>query len=162
MAVGQKMDLMFSLLRLDLIHSDYTAVKANLAKARKLFEEGGDWERKNRLKVHLKREPCRGGGADRQGRSRSRHHRTHELGRRAPAGLTKKTSQQPCHSPSLSPLHTAGVRGALLHVHSRLQQGGGALPGFDRHVHVLRALQLPDLHLLHVRHVRGGARPRHA
>lgn len=51
-AVGQKMDLMFSLLRLDLIHSDYTAVKANLAKARKLFEEGGDWERKNRLKVY--------------------------------------------------------------------------------------------------------------
>jgi len=45
------MDLMFSLLRLDFIHGDYIAVKANLGKARKLFQEGGDWERKNRLKV---------------------------------------------------------------------------------------------------------------
>ena len=50
-AIGQKMDLMFSLLRLDFIHGDYIAVKANLGKARKLFQEGGDWERKNRLKV---------------------------------------------------------------------------------------------------------------
>jgi 26S proteasome regulatory subunit N7 len=50
-AIGQKMDLMFSLLRLDFIHGDYMAVKANLGKARKLFQEGGDWERKNRLKV---------------------------------------------------------------------------------------------------------------
>jgi len=51
-AVGQKMDLIFSVLRLSLIAQDYTAVKDGVEKAKKMFEQGGDWERKNRLKVY--------------------------------------------------------------------------------------------------------------
>jgi len=51
-AVGQKMDLIFSVLRLGLIAQDYTAVKEGVEKAKKMFETGGDWERKNRLKLY--------------------------------------------------------------------------------------------------------------
>eukprot|EP00891_Asterochloris_glomerata_P007406 jgi/Astpho2/7406/fgenesh1_pm.00114_%23_14_t len=50
--VGPKMDLAFSLLRLDIAHGDWHAVKQNIEKASRLCEEGGDWERKNRLKVY--------------------------------------------------------------------------------------------------------------
>ena len=37
--------------RLDIAHGDWHAVKHNIEKASRLCEEGGDWERKNRLKV---------------------------------------------------------------------------------------------------------------
>ncbi len=37
--------------RLDIAHGDWHAVKQNIEKASRLCEEGGDWERKNRLKV---------------------------------------------------------------------------------------------------------------
>lgn len=70
-AVGQKMDLLFSLMRLHFLFFDYAAVKADIRKVRlpassppqvsfghlqlkDLLETpgGGDWERKNRLKVY--------------------------------------------------------------------------------------------------------------
>jgi len=51
-AIGQKMDLVFSYLRLGLYVEDMVMVKENIARAKTLFEEGGDWERKNRLKVY--------------------------------------------------------------------------------------------------------------
>lgn len=51
-AIGQKMDLKFTLLRLGYFHSDLTMVKKDLDETKKMFEEGGDWERKNRLKVY--------------------------------------------------------------------------------------------------------------
>jgi 26S proteasome regulatory subunit N7 len=49
---GPKMDLAFSLLRLHISRGDWTAVKEGIARAQDLFSKGGDWERKNRLKVY--------------------------------------------------------------------------------------------------------------
>ena len=49
---GPKMDLAFSLLRLHISRGDWTAVKEGLDRAKDLFTKGGDWERKNRLKVY--------------------------------------------------------------------------------------------------------------
>mmetsp|Transcript_31818 Transcript_31818/g.38478 ORF Transcript_31818/g.38478 Transcript_31818/m.38478 type:complete len:396 (+) Transcript_31818:151-1338(+) len=51
-AVGQKIDTLFTALRISFARSDMAAVKTELTKAKLLFEEGGDWERKNRLKVY--------------------------------------------------------------------------------------------------------------
>ena len=51
-AMGQKMDLMFSILRMQIFYDDWHGVKGSIEKTKKLFEEGGDWERKNRLKVY--------------------------------------------------------------------------------------------------------------
>lgn len=51
-AVGQKMDLVFHTLRLGFFHLDFTLISRNIDKAKSLFDEGGDWERKNRLKVY--------------------------------------------------------------------------------------------------------------
>ncbi|EFN60012.1 hypothetical protein CHLNCDRAFT_55933 [Chlorella variabilis] len=50
--VGPKMDLAFSQIRLELSRGDWGAVKAGLDKARGLCDKGGDWERKNKLKVY--------------------------------------------------------------------------------------------------------------
>ncbi|KAL4427712.1 hypothetical protein ABPG75_001801 [Micractinium tetrahymenae] len=50
--VGPKMDLAFSQIRLELSRGDWRAVKAGLEKARGLCDKGGDWERKNKLKVY--------------------------------------------------------------------------------------------------------------
>lgn len=51
-AVGQKMDLVFHTLRLGFFHLDFALILRNIEKAKSLFDEGGDWERKNRLKVY--------------------------------------------------------------------------------------------------------------
>lgn len=51
-AIGQKMDLVFYSLRLGLFSHDFDSVAASIEKAKSLFGEGGDWERKNRLKVY--------------------------------------------------------------------------------------------------------------
>ena len=51
-AVGQKMDLVFSILRLGLFYLDFDLLAKNLQKQKNLLNEGGDWERKNRLKVY--------------------------------------------------------------------------------------------------------------
>mmetsp|Transcript_223 Transcript_223/g.728 ORF Transcript_223/g.728 Transcript_223/m.728 type:complete len:398 (-) Transcript_223:98-1291(-) len=51
-AMGQKMDLMFSILRMQIFFNEWHGVKASIDKTKRLFEEGGDWERKNRLKVY--------------------------------------------------------------------------------------------------------------
>lgn len=75
-AMGQRMDLVFSILRcsLPLVHRDWASsdtasdlafrdrmqiffgewhsVRESIEKCKRLFEEGGDWERKNRLKVY--------------------------------------------------------------------------------------------------------------
>ncbi|CAK0751867.1 proteasome regulatory particle subunit [Coccomyxa viridis] len=50
--VGQKMDLAFSMLRLDMAYEDWHSVKTGLKAANELCASGGDWERKNRLKVY--------------------------------------------------------------------------------------------------------------
>eukprot|EP00271_Cylindrocystis_brebissonii_P010652 TRINITY_DN26925_c0_g1_i1.p1 TRINITY_DN26925_c0_g1~~TRINITY_DN26925_c0_g1_i1.p1 ORF type:complete len:386 (-),score=102.10 TRINITY_DN26925_c0_g1_i1:286-1443(-) len=51
-AVGQKMDLVFHSLKLGFVDLDFDLISQNIAKAKSLFDEGGDWERKNRLKVY--------------------------------------------------------------------------------------------------------------
>lgn len=51
-AVGQKMDLVFYTLQIGFFLMDFDLISRSLDKAKNLFEEGGDWERKNRLKVY--------------------------------------------------------------------------------------------------------------
>ncbi|CAM8925006.1 unnamed protein product [Rhodiola kirilowii] len=51
-AVGQKMDLVFYSLQIGFFYMDFDLISKSIDKAKKLFEEGGDWERKNRLKVY--------------------------------------------------------------------------------------------------------------
>nr|CAB3450271.1 unnamed protein product [Digitaria exilis] len=50
-AVGQKMDLVFHTLQIGFFYMDFDLISKSIDKAKNLFEEGGDWERKNRLKV---------------------------------------------------------------------------------------------------------------
>lgn len=49
---GNKMDLVFSQIRLSIFYDDWHDVKNLLARGKKLCDDGGDWERKNRLKVY--------------------------------------------------------------------------------------------------------------
>ena len=49
---GPKMDLALALLRLDISRGDWHAVKDGIERAEALCAKGGDWERKNRLKVY--------------------------------------------------------------------------------------------------------------
>lgn len=51
-AVGQKMDLVFYTLQLGFFYMNFELISKCIDKAKNLFEEGGDWERKNRLKVY--------------------------------------------------------------------------------------------------------------
>jgi len=49
---GKRIDLVFDLIRLAMATGDTKMVKDNIERARKLVEEGGDWERKNLLGVY--------------------------------------------------------------------------------------------------------------
>ncbi|XP_022738121.1 26S proteasome non-ATPase regulatory subunit 6 homolog [Durio zibethinus] len=51
-AVGQKMDLVFYTLQIGFFYMDFDLISNSIDRAKNLFEEGGDWERKNRLKVY--------------------------------------------------------------------------------------------------------------
>lgn len=51
-SVGNKIDLVFSQIRLDILYGDWQSVKKNVVKAKKFCDEGGDWERKNKVKVY--------------------------------------------------------------------------------------------------------------
>ncbi|OHT11510.1 PCI domain containing protein [Tritrichomonas foetus] len=51
-ALGQKIDVVFCQMRLSYFNNDYLAFKDLLDQAQTLIKEGGDWERKNRLKVY--------------------------------------------------------------------------------------------------------------
>lgn len=50
--LGPKLDLLLSKLRVCLFVEDVKAVAATIERAKGLLEEGGDWERRNRLKVY--------------------------------------------------------------------------------------------------------------
>lgn len=50
--LGNRMDMVFLLIRLGLFYMDHDLVTRNLDKAKQLLEEGGDWDRRNRLKVY--------------------------------------------------------------------------------------------------------------
>lgn len=51
-ALGPKLDIMLSQLRIGFFFDDVHLLKAKIAKAKAMLEEGGDWERRNRLKVY--------------------------------------------------------------------------------------------------------------
>ncbi|KAK2975862.1 hypothetical protein RJ640_022650, partial [Escallonia rubra] len=46
------MDLVFHTLQIGFFYMDFDLISKSIDKAKNLFEEGGDWERKNRLKVY--------------------------------------------------------------------------------------------------------------
>merc|ERR1719502_2560518 len=51
-AMGLRLDLVLSKLRVGLFFDDLTVVKKEVERAKGLLEQGGDWERRNRLKVY--------------------------------------------------------------------------------------------------------------
>jgi len=50
--LGNRMDLVFLNIRIGLFFMDHDIIKANIAKAHQMLEQGGDWDRRNRLKVY--------------------------------------------------------------------------------------------------------------
>uniref|UniRef100_A0A2P2HY06 26S proteasome non-ATPase regulatory subunit 6 n=1 Tax=Hirondellea gigas TaxID=1518452 RepID=A0A2P2HY06_9CRUS len=51
-SLGQRLDLVFHNIRLGLFYLDHSLINKNIEKAKALIEEGGDWDRRNRLKVY--------------------------------------------------------------------------------------------------------------
>ncbi|KAG1725714.1 26S proteasome subunit RPN7-domain-containing protein [Suillus paluster] len=50
--LGSRIDIVLTLIRLGLFFGDNGLITENLPKAEKFIEEGGDWDRRNRLKVY--------------------------------------------------------------------------------------------------------------
>ncbi|KAJ3387854.1 26S proteasome non-ATPase regulatory subunit 6 [Entophlyctis sp. JEL0112] len=50
--LGTRIDLVFSQIRVGFFHNDLDIITRNIEKARGLINEGGDWDRRNRLKVY--------------------------------------------------------------------------------------------------------------
>jgi 26S proteasome regulatory subunit N7 len=50
--LGQRLDIVFTLLRMGFFYNDKDLVARNIEKAESMIEEGGDWDRRNRLKVY--------------------------------------------------------------------------------------------------------------
>ncbi|KAL4064187.1 26S proteasome subunit RPN7-domain-containing protein [Scleroderma yunnanense] len=50
--LGSRIDITLTLIRIGIFFGDNTLITENLAKAEQLIEEGGDWDRRNRLKVY--------------------------------------------------------------------------------------------------------------
>ncbi|XP_071960424.1 26S proteasome non-ATPase regulatory subunit 6-like [Antedon mediterranea] len=51
-ALGHRLDVIFHLIRVGLFWGDNDLITRNIEKAREMIEEGGDWDRRNRLKVY--------------------------------------------------------------------------------------------------------------
>eukprot|EP01023_Acetabularia_acetabulum_P002035 TRINITY_DN1078_c0_g3_i1.p1 TRINITY_DN1078_c0_g3~~TRINITY_DN1078_c0_g3_i1.p1 ORF type:complete len:315 (-),score=51.81 TRINITY_DN1078_c0_g3_i1:20-964(-) len=49
---GIKMDIVFNQMRLEIFYEKWHQIRKSLEKAKVLCDQGGDWERKNRLKVY--------------------------------------------------------------------------------------------------------------
>eukprot|EP01125_Pyxidicula_operculata_P010574 TRINITY_DN3478_c1_g1_i2.p1 TRINITY_DN3478_c1_g1~~TRINITY_DN3478_c1_g1_i2.p1 ORF type:complete len:350 (+),score=57.74 TRINITY_DN3478_c1_g1_i2:501-1550(+) len=49
---GQRLDLVFILIRIGFFYDDKDMIRRNIQKAKSMIEEGGDWDRRNRLKVY--------------------------------------------------------------------------------------------------------------
>jgi 26S proteasome regulatory subunit N7 len=50
--LGSRIDIVLTLVRIGFFFGDQQLISTNLTKAEKLIEEGGDWDRRNRLKVY--------------------------------------------------------------------------------------------------------------
>ncbi|XP_067119028.1 LOW QUALITY PROTEIN: 26S proteasome non-ATPase regulatory subunit 6 [Centruroides vittatus] len=51
-SLGHRLDLLFHMIRIGLFYMDHDLITRNIDKAKSLIEEGGDWDRRNRLKVY--------------------------------------------------------------------------------------------------------------
>ncbi|GFQ75116.1 26S proteasome non-ATPase regulatory subunit 6, partial [Trichonephila clavata] len=51
-SLGHRLDLLFHIIRIGLFYVDHDLITRNIEKAKSLIEEGGDWDRRNRLKVY--------------------------------------------------------------------------------------------------------------
>lgn len=51
-SLGQRLDIVFNQIRIGLFYMDHDVITRNVDKAKTLIEEGGDWDRRNRLKVY--------------------------------------------------------------------------------------------------------------
>jgi len=51
-SLGQRLDIVFHLIRIGLFYMDHDVITRNIEKAKTLIDEGGDWDRRNRLKVY--------------------------------------------------------------------------------------------------------------
>eukprot|EP01121_Diplochlamys_sp_Union-15-3_P010517 TRINITY_DN2958_c0_g1_i2.p1 TRINITY_DN2958_c0_g1~~TRINITY_DN2958_c0_g1_i2.p1 ORF type:complete len:384 (-),score=51.73 TRINITY_DN2958_c0_g1_i2:57-1208(-) len=49
---GQKLDIIFTFIRIGFFENDIDLITRNIEKAKDLIEQGGDWDRRNRLKVY--------------------------------------------------------------------------------------------------------------
>ncbi|KYR00830.1 26S proteasome non-ATPase regulatory subunit 6 [Tieghemostelium lacteum] len=50
--LGQRLDVVFTVIRMGIFWMDHDTVTRNIEKAKTLVEEGGDWDKKNRLKTY--------------------------------------------------------------------------------------------------------------
>eukprot|EP01089_Gocevia_fonbrunei_P000844 TRINITY_DN10829_c0_g2_i1.p1 TRINITY_DN10829_c0_g2~~TRINITY_DN10829_c0_g2_i1.p1 ORF type:complete len:391 (+),score=82.04 TRINITY_DN10829_c0_g2_i1:273-1445(+) len=50
--MGQKLDIIFTLIRMGFFWNDNDLLSSNIEKAKSMIEQGGDWDRRNRLKVY--------------------------------------------------------------------------------------------------------------
>ncbi|KAL6077645.1 26S proteasome non-ATPase regulatory subunit 6 [Balamuthia mandrillaris] len=50
--LGQKLDIVFTLIRMGFFWNDNDLIVRNIEKAKSMIEQGGDWDRRNRLKVY--------------------------------------------------------------------------------------------------------------
>lgn len=51
-SLGHRLDIVFHMIRVGLFFMDHDIIVRNIDKAKTLIEEGGDWDRRNRLKVY--------------------------------------------------------------------------------------------------------------
>jgi len=51
-SLGQRLDIVFHMIRIGLFNMDHDVITRNIEKAKSLIDEGGDWDRRNRLKVY--------------------------------------------------------------------------------------------------------------
>lgn len=51
-ALGQKLDIIFTLVRLGFFYHDSELTRNSIKRAHQLMEEGSDWDRRNRLKIY--------------------------------------------------------------------------------------------------------------
>ncbi|KAI9019440.1 26S proteasome subunit RPN7-domain-containing protein [Phycomyces nitens] len=50
--LGTRIDIVFAIVRIGFFFDDYTLVRSKLDKLKELIEQGGDWDRRNRLKAY--------------------------------------------------------------------------------------------------------------
>lgn len=49
---GTRIDIVFTLVRIGFFYDDHVMVRSNIDKLKELVEQGGDWDRRNRLKAY--------------------------------------------------------------------------------------------------------------